>query len=97
VAANADYDGPRRPAVELEADSLDELAARGKAPQSPTVDVDENEDFELPVADPSDEELVATVVPILADEFRCSRCFLVHHRSQRATGRNGEDVCRECA
>jgi uncharacterized protein DUF4193 len=31
------------------------------------------------------------------DEFRCSRCFLVHHRSQRVTGRDGQDICRECA
>lgn len=96
MAANADYDAPRRPPVELEADSLDELATRG-TPQSPTVDVDEPDGFELPVPDPSDEELVGAVVPILSDEFRCSRCFLVHHRSQRATGRDGEDICRECA
>jgi len=32
-----------------------------------------------------------------ADEFRCSRCFLVHHRSQLAAERNGEMICRECA
>jgi hypothetical protein len=31
------------------------------------------------------------------DEFRCSRCFLVHHRSQRVAGRDGTDICRECA
>jgi hypothetical protein len=91
-----DYDATRRPAVDLDADSLDELAARGPAP-SPTVDVDDTGDFELPLPDPSDEELVATVVPILADEFRCPRCFLVHHRSQRTKGRDGVDTCRECA
>jgi hypothetical protein len=34
---------------------------------------------------------------MLADEFRCSRCFLVHHRSQLAATRNGEHTCRECA
>ena len=32
-----------------------------------------------------------------SDEFRCSRCFLVHHRSQLAIERNGELICRECA
>jgi hypothetical protein len=32
-----------------------------------------------------------------SDEFRCSRCFLVHHRSQLAAERNGELICRECA
>jgi hypothetical protein len=96
VAANPDYDGARRPAVELEADSLDELAARG-APKSPTVDVDETEGFELAAPDPADEELVAAVVPMLADEFRCPRCFLVHHRSQRASTVNGEGICWDCA
>ena len=32
-----------------------------------------------------------------ADEFRCSRCFLVHHRSQRVTARDGSTICRDCA
>ncbi|HZD99698.1 MAG TPA: DUF4193 family protein, partial [Micromonosporaceae bacterium] len=31
------------------------------------------------------------------DEFRCSRCFLVHHRSQLAVEKNGELICKECA
>jgi hypothetical protein len=35
------------------------------------------------------------VVPMRSDEFRCARCFLVHHRSQRVR-LQGEDVCREC-
>jgi hypothetical protein len=95
-----DYDAPRRPAVELDEDSLDELKARGTATQSPTVDVDEADaadSFELPGADLSGEELTVTVVPMLADEFRCSRCFLVHHRSQRAAGEDSEGICRDCA
>ncbi|MGH3284396.1 MAG: DUF4193 family protein, partial [Streptosporangiaceae bacterium] len=37
------------------------------------------------------------VIPRQADEFTCSRCFLVHHRSQLAEDRNGQLVCRECA
>jgi hypothetical protein len=41
--------------------------------------------------------LTVKVVPMQADEFRCSRCFLVHHRSQLAGERNGEPICRECA
>jgi hypothetical protein len=32
-----------------------------------------------------------------SDEFRCSRCFLVHHRSQLAYERDGELICTECA
>jgi hypothetical protein len=95
-----DYDAPRRPAVELEEDSLEELQARRSKAQSPLVDVDETEaaeGFELPGADLSDEELAVSVVPQLADEFRCSRCFLVHHRSQRVAGAHGQDICRECS
>jgi len=32
-----------------------------------------------------------------SDEFTCSRCFLVHHRSQLAKEVKGQPVCRECA
>ena len=55
------------------------------------------EHFELPRADLSDEELTVPVVPMQADEFRCVRCFLVHHRSQLADPRDGQKICRECS
>jgi|RhiMethySRZTD1v2_1073278.scaffolds.fasta_scaffold1775548_1 hypothetical protein len=100
MAATTDYDSPRRPIVDIEEDSLEELKSRRTAAQSPSVDIDEAEaaeGFELPGADLSDEELTVTVVPMLSDEFRCSRCFLVHHRSQLAAQRDGENICRECA
>jgi hypothetical protein len=95
-----DYDAPRREEVDLGEDSLEELKARRVDAQSATVDVDETEvaeSFELPGADLADEELTVKVLPMQADEFRCSRCFLVHHRSQLAATRNGEMICRECA
>jgi hypothetical protein len=98
--AITDYDAPRRPVVELEEDSLEELQARRAGAQSPVLDLDETdvaEGFELPGADLSNEELIVSVVPMLSDEFRCSRCFLVHHRSQRTTGRHGQEICSECA
>lgn len=95
--AIADYDAPRRPVVELEDDSLDELKARRAGAQSPTVDVDEPDgDFDLPGADLSDEELTVTVIPMRADEFRCDSCFLVHHRSQLVVS-SGRRLCRDCA
>ena len=100
MTSTTDYDAPRRPVVELETDSLEELRARRASAQSPVADVDEvdaAEVFELPGADLSDEELTVVVVPMQADEFRCSRCFLVHHRSQLAHQRNGQDVCTECS
>jgi Domain of unknown function (DUF4193) len=100
VTKPIDYDSPRRPAVEIEEDSLEELKARSTAAQSLSHDLDEaeaSEQFELPGADLSGEELTVTVVPMQPDEFRCGRCFLVHHRSQRAARADGQDVCQECA
>jgi Domain of unknown function (DUF4193) len=37
------------------------------------------------------------VIPQQADEFTCSSCFLVHHRSQLAIGRGNQMICAECA
>jgi hypothetical protein len=96
---STDYDAARRPVVDLGEDSLEELKARRTA-QDTTLDVDEAElaeGFELPGADLSGEELTVTVVPMRTDEFRCSRCFLVRHRSQLAMHRDSEDICQECA
>ena len=60
------------------------------------MDVDEAEQaegFELPGADLSGEELSVRVLPRQADEFTCSRCFLVRHRSQVAKEVNGQAIC----
>lgn len=95
-----DYDAPRRDEADLGEDSLEELKARRVDTQSASVDVDEAEvaeSFELPGADLADEELTVKVLPMQGDEFRCSRCFLVHHRSQLAREHQGELICRECA
>ncbi|MGH3448105.1 MAG: DUF4193 family protein [Nocardioidaceae bacterium] len=40
--------------------------------------------------------LAVRVVPAQADEFTCSRCQLVHHRSRLAEVRGGSAVCRDC-
>ncbi|RYJ06997.1 MAG: DUF4193 domain-containing protein, partial [Actinomycetales bacterium] len=46
----------------------------------------------------SHEELAVQVVPKKQDEFTCSSCFLVHHRSQLAEEKkNGQLICRDCA
>ena len=95
-----DYDAPRKTDEELSEDSLEELKARRSEKASATVDEDETEaaeGFELPGADLSGEELSVRVLPRQADEFTCSRCFLVHHRSQLASEKAGVLVCRECA
>jgi Domain of unknown function (DUF4193) len=100
VSKDIDYDSPRRSAGEVDEDSLEELQAHGTSAKVLGVDVDEAEaaeNFELPGADLSGEELTGAVVPMQSDEFRCPRCFLVQHRSQLAAGQDGQQICRECA
>jgi hypothetical protein len=95
-----DYDAPRKTDDELAEDSIEELKARRVDKAASTVDVDEvelAESLELPGADLSDESLTVRVIPRQADEFTCSRCFLVHHRSQLAREVGGQPVCRDCA
>ena len=95
-----DYDSPRKTDDELTEDSLQELQARRLDKSSSTIDIDPDdvaESLELPGADMSNEELSIRVIPRQADEFTCTRCFLVHHRSQLASDRDGQPICRECA
>ncbi len=94
-----DYDAPRKTDDDLSEDSIEELKARRVDKNAAIVDVDESEQadgFELPGADLSGEELSVAVIPRQADEFTCSRCFLVHHRSQLAAESGGMPVCSEC-
>ena len=94
-----DYDAPRKTEEDLSEDSLEELKARRSDKSSGVVDEDETEaaeSFELPGADLSHEELAVQVVPRQSDEFTCSSCFLVHHRSQLASDTKGVLVCRDC-
>ena len=96
-----DYDAPRRNDDDLSEDSIEELKSHRSADSSGVVDEDEAEaaeGFELPGADLSHEELSVRVLPRQADEFTCSVCFLVHHRSQLAyVTKDGQPVCTECA
>jgi hypothetical protein len=95
-----DYDAPRKTEEELNEDSIEELKARRHDKNSGKVDEDEveaAESFELPGADLSHEELTVQVLPRQSDEFTCSSCFLVHHRSQLASDKNGQLLCQDCA
>jgi hypothetical protein len=95
-----DYDAPRKTDDDLSEDSIEELKARRVDKVSAVVDEDETEaaeGFELPGADLSNEELSVRVLPRQADEFTCSSCFLVHHRSQLARQDGSLLVCKECA
>lgn len=95
-----DYDAPRKNEEEIGEDSLEELKARRTDKNSGKVDEDETEaaeGFELPGADLSGEELSVRVMPRQADEFTCSSCFLVCHRSQLARMEGSLFICIECA
>ena len=95
-----DYDAPRKTDDDLSEDSIEELKARRVDKSASSVDVDDTEQaegFELPGADLSGEELSVRVIPRQADEFTCTECYLVHHRSQLASDKGGKMVCRECA
>ena len=94
-----DYDTPRKTDNDENEDSLEELKARrnGREAAFEGDEAELAETFELPGADLSHEELALSVLPKQADEFTCSSCFLVHHRSQLATSKKSQLICRECA
>lgn len=96
-----DYDAPRRSeSDDLAEDSLEELTSRRSEAQSSVVDLDDSdagETFELPGADLSGEELSVRVIPKQADEFTCTSCFLVFHRSRLASTEGGMMICEDCA
>ena len=99
VQMATDYDAPRKTDEELAEDSLEELKARRADKAASAVDVDETElaeNLELPGADLSDQSLTVRVLPRQEDEFTCSVCFLVHHRSQLASDKKGVYICTEC-
>ncbi|MDF3309619.1 DUF4193 domain-containing protein [Rhodococcus sp. T2V] len=94
-----DYDTPRVTETDETSDtSFEQLTASRKDTQSPAVDVEDTdtaESFELPGADLSGEELTVRVLPKQADEFTCTSCFLVHHRSRLADP--AQLICRDCS
>ena len=98
MATTTDYDAPRGSVTDVDSESIEELKAR-RTTSNAFVDIDEDgaDGFDLPGVDLADEELSVAVVPMRADEFRCTRCFLVHHRSQRLVGLDGTELCRDCA
>ncbi|MDO5687805.1 hypothetical protein PSRA_0112 [Pseudoscardovia radai] len=93
-----DYDAPRNKDDDQEA--VEALSGESQN-QSTDMDDDETaiaENYELPGEDLSNEDTSVTVVPMQGDEFVCSECFLVKHRTQLAyTTEDGDMVCKECA
>ena len=100
MATVSDYDARRVSDMEPQDKStLRELAPTLQGASTAVVDDDPNDMhfFELPGADLSGEELSVTVVPQRADEFTCSSCFLVQHRSRLRISGPGLSVCADCA
>jgi hypothetical protein len=100
MATRSDYDARRV----SDADAQDPSALRELAPTLPAskttaADDDPNDVvfFELPGADLSGEELSVTVIPQRRDEFTCSSCFLVQHRSRLRRSNAGLPICADCA
>lgn len=93
-----DYDAPRNNPIEQpELPSLESLrAGRAQVAAGLGDNLDPLEaELELPGANLDDEELAVPVIPQQSDEFTCTGCFLVHHRSQLADPAN--HLCRDCA
>lgn len=100
MATTTDYDSRRLSDADTQDKSpLRELAPNLHGPATDVVDDDPNDVhfFELPGADLSGEELSMTVIPQRADEFTCSSCFLVQHRSRMRRLSSGLPVCADCA
>lgn len=100
MATTTDYDARRVSDNDTQdKSSLRELAPTVQGAGTAVVDEDPNDVhfFELPGADLSGEELTVTVIPQQADEFTCSSCFLVQHRSRLRRSGSGLPVCADCA
>ena len=94
-----DYDAPRKSDDDPDTDSIEELKARRAETAVGLVDLGEGDHgpIELPGADLSDEQLVVRVLPRQADEFTCTSCFLVQHRSRLVHHTRRESICQDCA
>lgn len=94
-----DYDTPRNTDDDLDAESIEELKSRRAEAAMRRIDLNEGESgpVELPGADLSGEELTVQILPRQADEFTCTRCFLVQHRSRLARRTRRDAICQECA
>ncbi|CAM4113397.1 hypothetical protein MB901379_04582 [Mycobacterium basiliense] len=97
MSTASDYDA-RRVSDDSSGTPLRELAP-SMSKSATVVDDDPNDAsyFELPGADLSGEELSASVIPQRADEFTCSCCFLVQHRSRLRHANGKRLVCADCA
>jgi hypothetical protein len=48
-------------------------------------------------ADLAGDDISVPVIPKQANEFMCSRCFLIHHTSRLASSKGDQLICTDCA
>jgi len=94
-----DYDALRKTSMHLAEESLDDLTERHRK-ASPNLDLGrevliEPDDFQAVDSYLDEGELTVTVLPMQANEFRCSRCFLVRNRSRLAAGSGVHSRCHD--
>ena len=98
MAVTTDYDAPRRSTLQdVDTETLEALTAAARSPDVDLEEEDTAEGIDPPGADLSGEVLTMPVVPRRADEFTCTSCFLVQHRSRIAGHSAGRPVCLDCA
>ncbi len=100
TAVATDYDEVRSDVKEFQDRSLADLQS-AKAPDALSVvreldETDALDDSQGPGGEFITEELTVEVVPQAKDEFICSSCFLVHHRSQIVRQKDGASYCTDC-
>jgi hypothetical protein len=88
-----DYDAPRK--ADDDTESLEAIKERGPVKAaSDTEDIDAGDSFSIP--DVVSEDLEVVVLPPQDDEFTCSNCFIVKHRSLVARKTKNGPICSEC-
>ena len=95
-----DYDEVRSDVKETQENSLEALQS-ANAPDARSVvqELDEADGLDgagVPGGEFIAEELIVQVIPQADDEFTCSSCFLVRHRSQIARQSGNDIYCTDC-
>jgi Domain of unknown function (DUF4193) len=89
-----DYDAPRK--ADDDTESIEAIKERvpAKTGASDTEVDDSGDSFSIP--DVVSEDLEVVVLPPQDDEFTCSSCFIVKHRSLVARKTKNGPICSEC-
>lgn len=88
-----DYDAPRK--ADDDTESIEAIKERVPAKSASDIESDDSADsFAIP--DVVSEDLEVVVLPPQDDEFTCSNCFIVKHRSLVSRKTKNGPICTEC-